>query len=153
MTTTALATTNFTIIYDITPPIINSLIGSVTTTTATIAWNTNENTNASIIYGTNSSNLSLNSSNSSSSSSSSSTSNPWPGPFYEPRLYVYSYLSYGFVVKFENVPEEVGATSVPPDILTEPLMSRVVVPVEAVNVPPLISNKPPVVPAAPIVTF
>jgi hypothetical protein len=48
------------------------------------------------------------SSSSNSSSSSSSTSNAYLGPFSSPRIYVYEMLSYGFVVKYENIPEELG---------------------------------------------
>lgn len=39
---------NYTIVYDINNPIIDSLTESVTTTSATITWNSNENTNYSI---------------------------------------------------------------------------------------------------------
>lgn len=41
-------------------------------------------------------------------SSSSSTSNAWEGTFTKPRLYIYDYISNGFRVKYENIPEEIG---------------------------------------------
>lgn len=47
-------------------------------------------------------------SNSSSSSSSSSTSNEYPGPFNVPRIYIWDYISNGFRVRYENIPEEIG---------------------------------------------
>ena len=48
------------------------------------------------------------SSSSSSTSESSLTSNEYPGPFNVPRIYVHSYLSNGFRVRYENIPEEIG---------------------------------------------
>ena len=45
---------------------------------------------------------------SSSSNSSSSSSNAWPGPFENPRIYISEYTSTGFIVKYENIPEEIG---------------------------------------------
>jgi hypothetical protein len=48
------------------------------------------------------------SSSANSSSSSSSSSEAWPYPFDLPRIYVYSYLSNGFQVKFENIPADPG---------------------------------------------
>ena len=56
----------------------------------------------------NSSSSSSSTSSSSSGSSSSSSSLPWPGPFIDPRLYVYDYTNDGFRVKYENIPQIVG---------------------------------------------
>jgi hypothetical protein len=47
-------------------------------------------------------------SSSSHSSPSSTTSNEYLGPFNFPRIYVYDLLEDGFVVRFENIPEEMG---------------------------------------------
>jgi hypothetical protein len=62
-------------------------------------------------FGNSSSSSSKDSSSSSSSSDSSpssTTSNEYLGPFNFPRIYVYDLLEDGFVVRFENVPEEMG---------------------------------------------
>lgn len=67
--------------------------------------------------GTSQSSLSTSSSSSKDSSSTSSVSsestlssstNEYYGPFTKPRIYVYDYLSTGFRVKYENIPEEIG---------------------------------------------
>jgi len=56
----------------------------------------------------NSSSSNSSSSSTSNSSSSSTTSNEYPGPFDKPRIYISDYLSNGFRVRYENIPEEVG---------------------------------------------
>lgn len=48
------------------------------------------------------------SSSESSSSESSLTSNEYHGPFKKPRIYIYDYITNGFRVRYENIPEEVG---------------------------------------------
>jgi len=48
------------------------------------------------------------SSSSTSTSSSSLSSNAWKGPFNAPRIYVHQLLDNGFVVRYENIPEEMG---------------------------------------------
>lgn len=48
------------------------------------------------------------SSSESTSSSSSESTNEYPGPFNRPRIYVYDYVTNGFRVRYENIPEEVG---------------------------------------------
>ena len=48
----AFAVSNFTISYDITTPNISSITSSVTSSSSTINWNTDENANSSINYGT-----------------------------------------------------------------------------------------------------
>lgn len=41
-------------------------------------------------------------------SSDSSSTNEWKGVFASPRIYVYDTLTYGFRVKYEHIPEELG---------------------------------------------
>lgn len=59
-----LATSNYTLTYDITHPLISNVGSSVSETAATISWQTNENSNSSLNYGTSAS-LGSNSSSSS----------------------------------------------------------------------------------------
>ena len=68
----------------------------------------NSTSSSSSVDSSSSSSSSSSLGSSSSSSSSSSVLNPWPGPFNLPRVYVLSYLENGFVVKYENIPEEIG---------------------------------------------
>ena len=63
---------------------------------------------SSTSFNSNSSSSSYSTSSSSSSKSSSSSSLPWPGPFINPRLYVFDYTSDGFRVYYENVPQNIG---------------------------------------------
>ncbi len=56
----AFANSNFSIKYDLTIPILSLLSSSVTSSTASISWNSDEITNSSLLYGTNASNLNLN---------------------------------------------------------------------------------------------
>jgi len=65
-----------------------------------------EDTPSSISSSSSSSIDSSSTSSQSDSSPSSTTSNEYYGPFNFPRIYVYELLEDGFVVRFENVPEE-----------------------------------------------
>jgi hypothetical protein len=89
----------------------SSLDSSSSSSSSSLDSNSSDSSNSS--FSSSSSSLDSSSSSSSeeyssSSNSSSSSSNAWPGPFENPRIYISEYTSTGFIVKYENIPEEIG---------------------------------------------